>query len=189
MAKDRWVISFLIILLLVLSLAGCAVSLQEGVSEGEEVTREEGAAAEDSYADDNHTHELSNYPCGPAYPRWWPEPSTDHLSWTPNGEHIVFSFFTNVPSRSVTTHALHIVDVHGSRLRLVVDASTVGQYYGMPYGLYADISPDGDRIVYTSCEFPKAGRQRNAGEKRAPADYNYEIAVINLDGFRAATAL
>ena len=154
----------LLLLVLALGLGGCAVSF-----------------AEDVYSDDHY--DLPNYPCGPADVRWRPVPSSDYLSWTPNGEHIVFTFFKGgIKGIRETASALHIVDVHGSRLRLVVDANPVGEYYGMPYGLHADISPDGAGIVYTSCEFPKAGTRRDLGEKRAPADFNYEIAVINLDG-------
>ena len=172
----------LLLLAIALGIAGCAVSLEEGKPEGEEATEEEGAAAQDVPTEVNH-HDLPNYPCGPADVRWSPAPSTHYLGWTPNGKHIIFSFVEGSrPSFTRTAHSLGIIDVRGSRLRLVVDANPVESYYGMPYGFYADISPDGSRVVYTSCEFPKTGRQGVVGEKREPADYNYEIAVINVDG-------
>ena len=169
----------LLFLVLALCLGGCAVSLQEGMPAEEEVASEERVAAEDVFTDHHVYH---NFPCGPADRVWRPLPSNDYLRWTPNGEHIVFTYFKGGRGHPEEVSSLYIVDVHGSRLRLIVDASPAIWNYGMPYGLHADISPDGARIVYTSCEFPKAGEQRDLGDEFTLADFNYEIAVINLDG-------
>lgn len=179
----------LLLLALALGLAGCAVSSQEGILTEEEATKEERAVAEDVYTD-NHVHEYHNFPCGPADKVWAPQPSNDYLSWTPNGEHIVFTYINVDMGFAWDSSSLYIVDAHGTRLRLVVDANPVGGIYGMPYGLHADIAPDGARIVYTSCEFPNADRLPDAGSKfrrdaatRFPsAAFDYEIAIINVDG-------
>ena len=76
------------------------------------------------------------------------------------------------------------VGADGSQLRLIVDANPVDTF---TYGFYANVSPDGTRIVYATCEFlteniPLASYDT---ERRK---YHYEIAVINLDGHRAAAA-
>lgn len=179
----------LLLLVLALGLAGCAVTSQERRLAEEGATKEERAGAEDVYTD-NHIHEYHNFPCGPADKVWAPQPSNDYLSWTPDGEHIVFAYFKEDFGFPEEVSSLYIVDAHGTRLRLVVDAHPLAEYYGMPYGLHADIAPDGARIVYTSCEFPNADRRSDAGSKfrrdaatRFPsAAFNYEIAVINVDG-------
>ena len=154
----------LLLLVLALCLGGCAVSSAQIVR-----------------TDDDH-HVYRNFPCGPADRVWSPAPSNDYLSWTPNGEHIVFTYFKGGRGQPEKVSSLYVVDVHGSRLRLIVDASPAIWNYGMPYGLHADTSPDGARIVYTSCEFPKAGTRQDSGDELTLADFNYEIAVINLDG-------
>ena len=44
---------------------------------------------------------------------------------------------------------------------------------------HADVSPDGNQIVYSSCEFRTERGIQSYSERR---DYNYEIAVISQDG-------
>ena len=53
-------------------------------------------------------------------------------------------------------------------------------YSGLPllYGFHADMSPDGRRVVYSTCEFP----ERDVRYAVDREDYHYDIAVINLDG-------
>ena len=65
-----------------------------------------------------------------------------------------------------------IVDAAGSGWRTLVDANPG---YELRYGFHADISPDGQRVVYSSCEFP-------TGAKSERGSFNYEIASVNLDG-------
>ena len=72
------------------------------------------------------------------------------------------------------------VDVEGTELETIVDANP-GHRFNL--GFHADLSADGSRIVYSSCEywidgldtyetrwFPERGK------------YNYEIATVALDG-------
>ena len=89
------------------------------------------------------------------------------MKWTPDGAHLIFSDVT----------LIRIVDAEGSRLRTIVDASPFKPLFRerFPYGFHADVSPDGSRIVYSSCK-PR-GRSPTGRQL-----YNYEIATIAIDG-------
>ena len=59
----------------------------------------------------------------------------------------------------------------------------------MALGLYAEASPDGSRIVYTTCEYATEDTFRDEVSLHHFPDYrddflsyNYEVAVINVDG-------
>ena len=68
-----------------------------------------------------------------------------------------------------------MVDADGTQVHRIVDANP-GDIF--EYGYYADMSPDGTKIVYSTCEFPTEGEVTYSERE----NYNYEIAVINLDG-------
>ena len=97
-------------------------------------------------------------PCNPhaAYGGFYPE---HFLHWTPDGTQYIFDY----------AEAIYVVDAEGTHVRELVNANPRG---GFGYGFYAEVSPDGTRVVYSNCQFS----QRRG---RPP---NYEIAVINLDG-------
>ena len=105
-----------------------------------------------------------HYPCGPHDPMYpdFPIPHAQFVEWTPDDSHILFDYGT----------AIMIVDAAGSGWRTLVDANPG---YELRYGFHADISPDGQRVVYSSCEFP-------TGAKSERGSFNYEIASVNLDG-------
>ena len=72
------------------------------------------------------------------------------------------------------------VDAKGTAVRKIVDADPGegGRLGRGQYGHYADVSPDGSRIVYSTCEYTyfdhdKGRRRYNRG---------YEIAAVNVDG-------
>ena len=84
--------------------------------------------------------------------------------------------------------AVMMVDVDGSRLRAIVDANPG---YEFRDGFHADVSPDGSRIVYSSCQYPTDGlyvtyRHADLGYVRYPLErrdkYLYEIASVGIDG-------
>ena len=116
--------------------------------------------------------------CGPEY-RFPPPPSPSHfIDWTPDGSGIIFDDGT----------AVMMVDADGSRLRAIVDANPG---FDFSHGFHADVSPDGSRIVYSSCQYPTDDlyatyRHADLGPRRYPLEwrerYFYEIASVVLDG-------
>ena len=65
------------------------------------------------------------------------------------------------------------LDIAGAQVREVADAD---EDYRFDYGFYADVSPDGSRIVYSTCEYvldePEGGMYSEG----------YEIVTVNIDG-------
>ena len=109
-------------------------------------------------------HSISN--CGP-FSFGVPWTHYDHfLEWTPDGSHLIFDHASS---------GIWVVDAEGTQVRKVADANP-GELF--KYGIHADLSPDGSRIVYSSCEFSTEGTVRYSERE----NYNYEIVVINLDG-------
>ena len=83
------------------------------------------------------------------------------LHWTPNGSSLVVG----------TDNEIWTLEVEGARLLQVADTRLYdihGEAIGVPLaGFYADVSPDGSRIVYSTCEYRGGG---------------YELATVNIDG-------
>ena len=52
------------------------------------------------------------------------------------------------------------------------------------YGFYADLSPDGRRVVYSTCQYPSIGLSTPGPDQSTRSNLGYEIAVINTDGSR-----
>ena len=72
------------------------------------------------------------------------------------------------------------VDVDGIELDTVVDANPGHRFN---YGFHADLSPDGARIVYSSCEYPTGEVEMSAADRESEREkYNYEIATVAVDG-------
>ena len=91
-------------------------------------------------------------PCAVPF-KTWGHDFGGFLHWTPDGERLL------VDDDDVIT----LVDETGRKVRSVVDANRRGTGLGI-HGFYADLSPDGSRIAYSSCE-----------------GY-YELAVVGIDG-------
>ena len=70
-----------------------------------------------------------------------PERHQHFLHWTPDGTHLVFD-----EGNTVWT-----LDIENGRLRTI--ARIYSGDYVPPDGFYADVSPDGSRVVYSTCEF------------------------------------
>ena len=128
-------------------------------------------------------------PCGPwrgdsdipSSTEFGVEYSTQFLEWTPDGRYLISA--DRSASSGLWHSAISIVDAEGSEVRTVVDANP-GHIF--PYGFYADLSPDGTRIVYSSCEYPRCkGTDCEKWVEIDPDDreaFNYEIATIGIDG-------
>lgn len=93
------------------------------------------------------------------------------LKWTPDGTRVLFSYID----------ALYIVGADGAGLRKVADIGRpLPHSNDMVDGVYADISPDGSRVVFTTCKYPYTVKT-----SKFRSDYfvhHYEIAIANLDG-------
>ena len=77
-------------------------------------------------------------------------------------------------------YATWVVDAKGTAVRKIVDAdpgerSRLGRGQ---YGHYADVSPDGSRIVYSTCEYTYFDHDK----RRMRYNRGYEIAAVNVDG-------
>ncbi len=103
--------------------------------------------------------------CGPTL-RVYEGDSQEHfLHWTEDGSYMLFGHDDDT---------VWTLDVENARLHKVAHASP--SVYRVPYGFYADISPDGSRIVYSTCEhtFYDSYYKRNIRV--------YEIGTVNTDG-------
>ena len=108
--------------------------------------------------------------------KWLSEPR--FLQWVPRASLLVFDFDQDIWA----------VSTDGADLRRIVDPNpssprgTVA--YSSMYGFSADVSPDGSRIVYSSCEFPIGDLPSRyiVYDRGYLVDTGYEIGVIDIDG-------
>ena len=126
-------------------------------------------------AESTWVYQHPQYPCGPT---WIPELGgrlhQHFLHWTRDGSQLVFDF----------SEAVWTVDVGGTRIRQIVDSDPGrGDYASLEsnYGFYADVSPDGAWIVYSTCEFPMVNPSL-VEDPDPRAKLGYEIAVADIDG-------
>ena len=112
-----------------------------------------------------------SHPCGPSYSiigRGWEKPE-HFIDWTADGSRLIFDDGT----------AVMVVDADGSRLRAIVDANP---RFSLPYGFHADVSPDGSRIAYSSCQYSTDGLTFQGRPHSGRMKYHYEIASVAIDG-------
>ena len=93
--------------------------------------------------------------------------SPHFLHWTPDGSQLIFDL----------SDTIWTVNSQGTRVDAVVDADPETHHRSV-YELYADLSPDGSRMVYSTCEYPLD--VSNSGS--IGTHHFYEIASANLDG-------
>ena len=163
MMRQNTVIAVVILVLaLTLGAAGCGPDSSTGADEG------------DSHV--VHYHFVDG-PCDPTFLNKSLQHSPPLLRWDPNGTHILFGL----------NDILYFVDSRGLALRKLTDVNPRNDFMG--YGLSAEISPDGSRVVYTSCEYPTQERYRSEYSvndypdwRDDPRSYNYEIALLSIDG-------
>ncbi len=126
-----------------------------------------------------HTTNHVSYPCGPYWNPYVPGFRGSFVAWTPDGSQILFKYrFIRSDPNPHTATVILMVDAAGTRLHKLVE---VGSGFIMLYGSHADLSPDGQRIVHTTCALstnPSVGSSRELERAR----FHYEIAMINLDG-------
>ena len=115
----------------------------------------------------------ADYPCGPYMGRSFGVRSDHFLAWTPDSSRVVFIHGT----------VIWVVDAEGTKLHRIVDANPEPGYSGHPllFGFHADVSSDGTRIAFTTCEYLVEPRLKHRLYSLRE-EYHYEIAAINLDG-------
>ena len=94
------------------------------------------------------------------------------VQWAPDGSAVLFTAGPRI----------HAVAADGSRLWQVVEPAPVG---GHQVGSIAPftLSPDGEQIVYATCEYPSPHAQALVGgDGLAEEDYRYELAHTHVDG-------
>ena len=118
-----------------------------------------------------------NDPCGPGAYGYYGDYGDLHehfIHWAGGGTHLLFDH----------DDLILALDIEDAEVREVADADVDyqegGTYHGtyrFEYGFYADVSPDGSRVVYSTCEYmpdePGPFGQYSEG---------YEIAMVNIDG-------
>ena len=145
--KRSWeVVCVAALMLMLLAAYGC------GQNENDLLTwhRESGIVFDDEGVDN---------PCGYVEVRAIYGDLYEHfLHWVPDGSRLVFDI----------DDTIWTLDIEGARLLQVADTVPDDDRYANAYfGHYADVSPDGSRIVYSTCEYPLDG---------------YEIATVRVDG-------
>ncbi len=105
--------------------------------------------------------------CGPFVGRHHDIPP-HFVNWSPDGALLIFDDETSVL----------MVSVDVRRLRQIVDANP-GYRFRPGIGLYAQFSPDGQAIVYTSCEYTTGGGYLVRNPR---AYYRFEIVTVRVDG-------
>ena len=131
------------------------------------------------------SHEL--HPCGPSHMPYSEEAQENFLHWTRDGSHLVFK----------DDDTIRVLGLESSDLRQVADVDLNYQSLVDPrgsglrflYGFHADVSPDGYRIVYSTCEYPDnrlIERREGIGvgntEPRLEALEAYELGTVDVRG-------
>ncbi len=119
-----------------------------------------------------------SYVCGPYWSPYGPGYKDSFVIWTPDSSLLLFNYvYARSDPDSPTATVILAVDAAGTQVREIVDA---GSGYMMWYGFHADLSPDGQRLVYSSCAFP-ASRSAESATVFERSDFHYELALIDLD--------
>ena len=151
----------------VVMLLGCA--LVAGCEQGQ--TYKEQEQTYDEWTSSFGPHAAPEFVCGRASTMLKDIP-LHFIDWSPDGGHLIFDDVTSV----------RMVDVDGTRLQQIVDANP-GFQFPNDLGMHAEFSPDGQQIVYTTCEYPTAGLTVRSDAPWTPrGEYQYEIATVGVNG-------
>ncbi len=123
-----------------------------------------------------HKNDYRNV-CGPSERGPRPGKQLDNfLHWASDGYYLIFGHAEKIWRVGLESGELvEIVDVNP-----VKEGNSKG--YGMAYGFYASLSPDGSQIVYSTCQYKAVDFPSYFVDLGERTDLRYEIAIINIDG-------
>ena len=136
---------------------------------------------------ETHTEVVSEFlhPCGPSLMPYTGEAQESFLHWTRDGTHLVFKDDDTIWVLDLeSSDLLQVADVDLNYERLSKSRSSGGRFL---YGFHADVSPDGSRIVYSTCEYPddrlieRTNRIGNV-RPRYEALEAYELGTVDVKG-------
>ena len=124
---------------------------------------------------------------------WIQQNTNSTIRWTPDGSQILFDYggvLERVDSAYWDDHSpaptdfpdLYAVRTDGSRLDSIVDLPSRNPILNFGAVTSFDLSPDGSRIVYSTCALSGGSEQGDESDRRVS---NYEIFVSNSDGTNA----
>ena len=122
-------------------------------------------------------------------------PRRYYVQWRPGTSEIVFADYNIVNGYDVEYAGLYALNIARADIRTLHSPGPSDSFLSYEYGIHADISPDGDQIVYATCEFlPDRTVATSNGEASAsdPGEYiadrlrsggshYYEIGVMSLE--------
>ena len=127
-----------------------------------------------------------NFPCGPSFGPSY-EFFPDFVLWTPDSSHLVFSHggaIFKVGADGADTDIEEVVNANR-------DSIVPGGSPELNYGSHASLSPNGARLIYSSCQFltdydvaewPRQRLQEEGTDWYEWGKYHYEIGLVDIDG-------
>ncbi len=109
-------------------------------------------------------------PCGPSLYTYSGNLYEHFLHWTADGSHLVISYDDGIAT----------LDIESGRVQKIVDVDP--DEHELLYGFYADVSPDGSRVVYATCEYILEEPYVDPIGASQYHTVGYEIAIVNIDG-------
>ncbi len=107
-------------------------------------------------------------PCGPHFYGYYGNYANLHehfIHWAEGGTSLLFDH----------DDLILVLDIAGAQVRELADVDVNDKF---AYGFYADVSPDGSRVVYSTCEYMPDEPEPEIGKYSE----GYEIASVNMDG-------
>ena len=117
--------------------------------------------------------------CNLSFGPFFENRQTDFLQWSPDGSFLIFDF----DEADWYAEAIWLVNAEGTNLRKVADSNPpaerghdTGTGKDAHDGFHAHLSPNGNTLVYSTCEYVGPNHEVNG------AGFVYEIATIGIDG-------
>ena len=114
-------------------------------------------------------------PCKVSLERPFPERQRGFLEWSPDGSSLVFDV------DDYTEQTIWEIGADGFYARKAAAPKPYTDDYSR-YGFHAYLSPDGLRLVYSTCEYEKDAESLPRSLSPLPV---YELAVVSMDGGEA----